>query len=247
MLTENSIHHFDELWKLFDRTVLDIGGSMFLVDPFKEYFPQSFVNSLNAEDARTLLHRKMTKWGDLEQLEHEIEVYHEHKFEDGQVARLTRFKEPEIRSSRGFILSAFYNLCCLAANKQTIEELVFLANTDSDSIPMSESSRNAFMKLVALSNSFLLAEWAQNQIHRAVSNSDEEFFKALSKNLKMNTAVEKFPVARSWLGTILLWYLGGKDLKRRDFMLLLRKKDVIADSLQEPSFNAMLSKLKLIK
>lgn len=247
MITESANTHFDELWTLFDGVILDVKGSMYLIDPFKKFFTQSFADGLSLEDARIHLHNEMMKWGETESLEHEIEVFDRHTFEDGQIIELKRFKDKETRTSREFILSAFYNLCCLAANKKTIEELIFTSLSDPNSIPMSENSRKAYSRIIAFSNSFLLAEWSQKFIHRAVANSDEEFFKTLSKSIKKNTAIDKFPVARTWLGTILLWYLGGKDLKRCDFLTILNEKSIVAPSLDLPSFNAMLSKLHLIK
>jgi hypothetical protein len=247
MLRKTALKHFDQLWDVFDGKLLDAKGSAFLVDPLREFFPESVADDLTVEPAKTRLHENLKKWGEIEQDAHEVEILAEHKFVDGGKLQFTQFKDAEVRWAREFILTAFYNLCCLAANKTTIEELIFASLSDPKSIPMSVESRKAFMKLIAFSNSFLLAEWSQDLIQRAVANSDDEFFKALSRSVKKNTAVDKFPIARTWLGTTLLWYLGGKDLKRREFLALLREKSIVAPALDLPSFNAMLSKLHLIK
>lgn len=227
--------------------MLDASGSQFLVEPLQEFFPQSFADTLTLETAKTSLHQGLKRWGQIEQSGHEIEVTEELQFDDGAKIQLTQFKDSDVRWAREFIFTAFYNLCCLASNKQTIEELIFIANSDSNSVPMSETSRKAFLKLIAFSNSFLLAEWAHDLIHRAVSNSDDDFFNGLSRSIIKNTAEEKFPVAREWLATTLLWYLGGKDLKRREFMAILRDRKIISNYLELPSFNTMLSKLHLLK
>ncbi|MCH7878033.1 MAG: hypothetical protein IH914_01800 [candidate division Zixibacteria bacterium] len=247
MISDTALKHFDQLWELFDKKLLDAGGSMFLIDPLREFLPKSFADGLTAESAKIRLHQNLARWGEIEQADHEIEVLEEHQFDDGGVFQLTQFKDPDVRWTREFIFTAFYNLCCLATHKVTIEELIVESCGEPNFSPMTDNSRKAFLRLIALSNTFLLSEWAQDLIHRAIANSDTKFFKGLCTSLMKNTARDRFEVARTWLGVTLLWYLGGKDFTRRDFMLLLRKKDIISRSLEELSFNAMLSKLKLIK
>ena len=247
MISETALLHFDELWRLFEVRLLDARGSMFLIDPVREFFPKSFADGLTEENAKLRLHQNLKKWGEIEQSVHEVEVTEEHQFEDGSKFQLTQFKDSDVRWARKFILTAFYNLCCLAANKQSIEELIFISMSDPNSIPMSTTSRKAFLRLIDFSNSFLLAEWTQDLIHRAVSNSDNKFFTGLSLSIKKNSAKAKFPVAKSWLGTILLWYLGGKNLKRREFMEILLDRKIISPYLDLPTFNAMLWELHLIK
>jgi len=246
-LNDITLMHFDQLWELFDKKLLDAGGSMFLINPFREFFPKSFADRMSPESAKTRLHQNLARWGEIEQAVHEIEVTEEHQFEDGSKFQLTQFKDSDVRWAREFIFTAFYNLCCLAANKQTIEELILISMSDPNSVPMSTTSRTAFLRLIDFSNSFLLSEWAQDLIHRAVSNSDDKFFTGLSLSIKKNSAKAKFPVAKSWLGTILLWYLGGKNLKRREFMDILLDRKIISLYLDLPTFNAMLWELHLHK
>ena len=240
------LRNFEEIWKLFDRKMFQLGGSLFLVEPLENYFTIDFVSGLDKDRAKLLFHEDLTKWGEIEQTDHEKEIIDTIEFPDGTKHSITQFKDPNVRWARKFILTAFYNLCCLAARKITIEELIFIANT----IPNTKNSKEinkAFFELIGISNSFLSAEWARQIIQRAVSNRDTKFFKELSKWLIKDIPSERFITARTWLGTTMLWYLGGKDIPRRDFMIVLRDYKLIPKGKDEYSFNAELSKLKLIK
>jgi len=247
MISETALKHFDQLWILFDRSWLDAKGSMFLIEPFQHYFPTGFVDKLTEEEARIMLHKSLLEWGKIEQQEHEVEIRYL-ELPDGRQIPDPRFKDPKVRWSRSFILTAYYDLCCLATHKKSIEELIYIANKYRNREPEGDDDIKAFYKLVGISKSFLLAEWTHGIISRAVSKRDEEFFKGLCKWLKEDTSTKRFDTARIWLGTTLLWYLGGKDITpRRNFMLLLRKKGIISSQLDELSFNAMLSKLRLLR
>ncbi|MCH7879200.1 MAG: hypothetical protein IH914_07800 [candidate division Zixibacteria bacterium] len=175
MISDTALKHFDQLWELFDWKLLNAGGSMFLINPLREFFPKSFADSLTAESARTRLHQNLARWGEIEQADHEIEVLEEHQFDDGGRFQLTQFKDSDVRWAREFIFTAFYNLCCLATHKLTIEELIVESCDDPNSSPMTDNSRKALLRLIALSNSFLLAKWSQDLFHRAVANSDTKF------------------------------------------------------------------------
>lgn len=187
MLTDTTLKHFDELWRLFDSRLLDARGSMFLIDPLREFFPTTFTGGLTASSEKSRLHRNLARWGEIEQSAHEVEVTDEHHFEDGSKFQRTQFKDSNVRWAREFIFTAFYNLCCLATHKVTIEELIVESCADPNSVPMTENSRKALLRLVALSNSFLLAEWSQDLINRAVANSDTKFFNGLSARTSSKT------------------------------------------------------------
>lgn len=249
MISDIALSNFDGIWKLFgnkENGLLNAGGSMFLIEPFNQFFSLEFANSLTIESAHDIFHLDMAKWGRIEQNEHEREIIDYYELPNGKKYPITQFKDLDVRWARNFIISAFYNLCCLASRKKTIEEFIFVANqSPADNNP--EEINKAFFELIGISNSFLTTEWTKEIILRAISNRDSGFFKDLSKCLNKDIAPETFDTARTWLGTTMLWYLGGKDMKRRDFMLLLRTKDVLSPQVEELSFNSQLSKLRLIK
>lgn len=247
MISDIAVKHFDELWYLFDRKLLDFKGSEYLIGPFGQFFPRSFAEQLTEERARCALHIQLLEWGRIEQSEHEIEIIETNELPDGKKIELTQFKDPKVRWARDFILTAFYNLCCFAAHKATIEELIFSAFKDINKSETDRTDIKAFYKLIGISNSFLLSEWARDIIGKAIANSDKDFFRGLTRWLNEDTPSKKFDTARTWLGTTLLWYLGGKDLLRREFMLLLKQKGILSPQMQELSFNAILSKLHLFK
>lgn len=247
-ISEIALKHFDEIWWLFDRRLFEFRGSMFLIEPFKRYFPLKLVDRLTEKDAKNSLRKDMEKWGQIEQNEHEKEIVKERELPDGGVSKRTQFKDPEVRWARVFILTSFYNLCCLAAHKKTIAELIFEAYQYCAQDTPPAGSRKAFYKLLGITNSFLLAEWAREIFYKAIANDDRAFFKGVSKSLNEDTMSKRFDTARPWIGTTMLWYLGGKNIfPRKEFMELLRQKKVISGSMKAESFKAMLSNLGLTK
>jgi len=235
MLSSTSKMNFIQIWNLFVRNILDMKGSAFLVDPFKGYLKSSFLESLTSDLAHNNLHANLTKWGRVEQHEHKLEVTEIVTLSDGTKHKMTRFKDPDVRWARGFILTAFYNLLCLAAHKFTIEELIYIACIKNLGTKGEPSKEKAFYWLIGISKSFLLAEWSNEILHTAIANSDEVFFKDLRRWLTENTPLKRFDIARRWLGTTMLWYLGGNKLKRREFMLLLREYNLISHEQDEQS------------
>lgn len=247
MISKIALNRFDRIWKLFDRTMFELRGSMFLIEPFEQFFTIDFAKSLTEESAKSEFHRKLNRWGQIERVEHIPDMRIE-TLSDGTEIRFSEFSNPELKWSRTFILSSFYNLCCLGSHHVTIEELIFEAIQYRNEIPATNSSRIAFLNLVGISKSFLLAEWGQDIIRRAISNDDEELFKKLSRWINEDTTKKRFNTAKSWLATTLLWYLGGKDLHpRNEFMTLLQQRGLLSSHMSEDSFRGMLSLLGLLK
>ena len=54
MISEIALLHFDELWRLFEVRLLDARGSMFLIDPVREFFPKSFADGLTSEHLKLI-------------------------------------------------------------------------------------------------------------------------------------------------------------------------------------------------
>ena len=107
MISSIALSHFDKTWKLFDYKMLDVGGSMFLIEPIQQYFETNFIDRLTKENSKTIFHEQMLKWGKIEQCEHEKEIIDTIEFPDGTKHNHTQFKDPEVRWARKFIISAF--------------------------------------------------------------------------------------------------------------------------------------------
>lgn len=247
MINEFAFSQFKKVWELFDKKVFELGGSSFLIDPFKPYFPLKYPLELTREKAELSLHEGLFEWGFLAQAKPELITIGEIPLKSGEVYKFQIPKNPRIAKSRQFIFYAFFNICCLAIHKQTLEELIFEAYYKFPDEQYLLSREKAFTKLVGISNSFLLTGWTYNILFQAISIEDKVFFRNLSKAINKNIPYERFNSARTWLGTTLLWYLGGKDMKRRDFMLFLSKEKILSPQMEELSFNVMISKLKLKK
>jgi len=233
MISPLAEEHFDQLWGLFDKNWLDFGGSQFLVEPFECLFSRAFADELTEETARYGLHRSLLRWGKIEQSEHDIEIEEELETPEGGKVQLTRFKDPEVRWSRSFILTTFYNLCCLQTNRASLEELIFKAAQARRATEFEKDCLDALRRLFGISKSFVLAEWFQDLAHKALSNGDDEFFHKMSLWLDQKSVPrERFGTIRPWLGTTLLWYLGGKDIyPRKQFAWLLRQKGIVSNTL----------------
>lgn len=248
MFSEAGLRHFDQLWNLFDRKWFDLGGSKYLVQPLSRYLTQRYARSLRANRVGHYLHSQLERWGAVEQRAHEREGIVMNELPSGEKIEVGLTVAADVEDTRAFILGAFYNLCCLAAHKVTIEQLIFEATRKRKpkTIEDNRAIQQAFLKLVGISNAFVAAEWAQPIILTAVANWDQDFFNRLGRRLRENVPVKRFNTARTWLGTILLWYLGGKLLRRRELMLRLRNKGVLAHDVSELTFNRTLHKLGLI-
>lgn len=220
---------------------------MYSIEPLEKYFPIAFAESLTENDARTRLHRGLVKWGETEMAWTGPKIRTE-ILEDGTEIKFAEPRSREELAASQFVLDSFYNLCCLGSYHQTIEELVFWAHRYRLRMPAEKASRDAFLKLIGISQSFLIAEWAQEILYRAVSNRDEKLFKGLSRWVIEDIPSKRFITAKTWLGTTLLWYLGGKDMRPRTmFMELCQEKGVVSSHIEPRSFRSMLSNLGLIR
>lgn len=251
MISDIALRNFNKIWRLFgnkEKGMLDAGGSNFLIEPFRQFFSSEFANSLTEESAHESFHLNMAKWGQIEQNEHETEIFEYMELPNGEKLPRTRFKDPSARWARTFIFSAFYNLCSISTNYNSIEELIYFAVKDKYVRDTDGEDISAFIKLIELSNSFLIAEWGQEIIHKAISNNNREFFAKFSKAIEKNSAREKFDTIKRWMGVVMLWYLGGRDIKpRKLFLNYLQQNGVIAKGTKHDSFQSMLSNLGLTK
>lgn len=224
-----------------------MSGSMFTIEPLRKYFPMSFADSLTEDSAISRFHAGLDTWGRLE-LAYKGPKTRTETLDDGTEVIVPEFPDRDEWESRFFILDSFYNLCCLGTNYKTIEQLVFLANMYRSEMPAKKASRDAFLRLLGVSRSFLLAEWSQDILMRAISNNDEVLFKHLPRWLNENIPVRRFNTVMIWLGTTLLWYLGGKDIyPRKQFLWFLKQKGIVSKRMSSESFKAMLSNLGLTR
>lgn len=247
MLSKTALKHFNDIWKLFDSKMFSMRGYIFTIEPIEHFLTNQYANTLTEKEAKEGLHKNLIKWGQIEQSDHEIEVIEEYELPDGKKLQRTQFKDPDVRWARKFVFLAFYNLCSLAANKKTIEELILLAMRDRTKPERDRKTITSYHRLLGINNAFLTAEWARDIILEAVANDNKSFFNSFNKWLVKDSLQEQFDIARTWLGAIMLWYLGGVEMPRREFIILLKQQKLISESLDELSFNAEINKLHLIK
>lgn len=249
MISKTSEEHFDQLWSVFNQWWTDMGGTALRVNPLKRYFPNKFAESLTEEKAGAYLHLQLTEWGRIERKRLRLKKQKYFQVpEGGPRVPIPREMDKKHNWSRAFVRSAFYNLCCLATYGKTIEELVFTINESRSSRHCTVPQLKALQRLISFSKSFLLAEWVQRMILKAISNEDDRFFLYLAKALVKDAAKPRFHTARQWLGTAVLWYLGGKDIHpRQEFVKFLKDKKILPNSIDETSFRAMLGNLGLTR
>ena len=218
---------------------------MFRIFPLKRYFSKEFADTLTQETAGSLLHVELRRWGEVEQTPAVFGEQRFYEIPDGPTLPIPREIDPDHNWSEGIIMSAFYNLCCLATYGQTIEELVYEANKSHHSRYCSDVQLKALEKLISFSSAFLLAEWVQRMIFKAISNNDHRFFVHYARAIRKNSAQVRFGTARQWLGTSLLWYLGGDKLPRKEFKWTLIDLGVVSNKMSDSSFRGMLANLGL--
>lgn len=221
---------------------------MFAVDSFRPYLTRNWVTNLKPITARNQLFGEVSEWAEkikVFRLTREMKMDH---WDEGlQVAR----GGEEYSRLINFLFRSHYNLYSLSYNRKTIEELALSAYAYSGhkAEPNEDIEKAAladFRRLMRLSNTFLLAEWVQDMIVRAISNNDKRFFNIIANAVKVNLLHESSESAVQWLLVALLWFLGGKDYgKRRDFINDLYKNGIILESIDEWTFNAELRRLGL--
>lgn len=255
-INEPAMIWFDSLWDFFDNHWRNAGGINYKIWPFEQYFSMKFVNTLNENKAKTHFRHQLERWGEIEQNPPIFEKPQYFQIPGGPKLQRPPRTDSDHEWAFKFVFNSFYNLCCLARYNVTIEELIFIANkyrlshnvSKQELDEINAQALGAFRKLISLSNSFLLAKWVQKMIYKAIANNDKQFFHYLSLDLEKDTSFEKYDTARAWLGTILLWYLGGKDIRpRKMFMAILQEKTILSKDMTWESFKAMLSNLGLTK
>lgn len=254
MISDIAQRNFDNLWDIFDRKWGRFGGTVFRVHPFQRFFSRDFARNLTQEKAKTNLRRQLQDWGEFAQREELFEEarpdYLPHlEIPEDAVFPVRPKMEPGFARQWWFIVGVQHNLRCLSYHRMTIEEKIHVAYQFRHHRMGTNEDHKALYDLLRISKSFLLAEWAQDMILKAVSNDDHAFFQNFSNALaEEEIPAERSGTARTWFGVMLLWHLGGKDLKpRRKFMNLLRQKSVLSAQMEEPQFRSMLTKLKLTK
>lgn len=157
------------------------------------------------------------------------------------------FKDPRATEARGFLLASILNLCCVAVHKTTLEQLIHRAYSEVNSVESTKEALLAYCRLVGMSKAFLLAEWSNDLVHKAVCNDDRPFFRQLKPWLTKDTPARRFPSNRQWVAVTLLWYLGGKGLPREQLLGILRERALIAPEMGIRSFNVMLRRLPFVR
>lgn len=247
-ISETAMRRFDELWYLFENRRSQFGGTAFRIQPFQPYFSHKFMKEIDSKDALLGLHNAMARWGKIEQTEARLGKQKFLKVRSGLRIPVPREVDEDHEWSMQMIFFAFYNLCCLSIYGKTIEELVLEVREHKQFLLAPKAVKTAVRRLVSLSKSFLLAEWMQELISKAISNDDHALLETISRALLRDAIGQNYPTANQWLGTLMLWYLGGYKMRpRREFLHLLKQKKIVSAGLEELSFLAMLHKLGITK
>ena len=223
------------LWlkESFFQKIDKYGGKSIAVDSFEPYFDKHWVQSLDINTARSIFLNEIAEWS--------VKISSTHL--TNSYTFTTDKKVETIHTAKGgdeysyllnFLFRSHYNLYCLSTYRKTIEELALSAYSycDSKRVHDKKSDKKAFAdfrRLLRLSNSFLLTEWVHEMIVKAISNQDKPFFRIISNSVKINLLEDSSTEAIQWLLVILLWYMGGKDIKpRREFLHILIQKGILS-------------------
>lgn len=209
---------------------------------------QEWINGLDKNAARLNFHQEVAKWANrISETSLTTELKMDYWDRSIQVAAGGK----EYSYLINFLFRTRYNLYCLVHHRKTIEELsigayVYAGKAIILNKEIEKAALADFRKLMRLSNTFLLAEWVHDMIDRAISNNDETFFVILSNALKKNIILDSSQSSIQWLLVLLLWYMGGKDYPiRREFIIDLKKNDILPNSIDEQTFNTEISRLGL--
>ncbi len=239
---------FDLLWDLFENRKSQFGGTYFRIFPFQPFFSKKFFDTNNEVDARLGLHRAMAEWGRIEQKQVRLGRQKYFRVTPRERIPIPRTVDPEHAWSMHMIFFAYYNLCSLAMHGKTIEELILEVRAHRGTLIATKSVNTAVRRLVSLSNSFLLAEWMQELIWKAVSNDDNELLGTIANAITKDSIGARYSTARQWLATLMLWYLGGSKIRPRHGLLkILKDKKILGDNTAPQPFYAMLFKLGLTR
>ena len=231
----------------FDK-LQHIGGSSVAVDSFRPYLKRSWVKRLKTSGSRKMLFAEIENWAvGIKSTPLFTVVKTKSRGKGIHVAR----GGPEYSELISFLLRTHYNLYSLATHRKTIEELALGAYAYCSKSPVhtkkfDQKALADFRRLLRLSKTFLLAEWVQDMIERAIANRDVAFFKVLSNAVTEDIMVDTSVAAREWLVVILLWFLGGREYDtRRLFLYNLQRRRLLPHYITEESLNAELRRLGL--
>ena len=242
MIGETAMSNFEFLREIFDENWDRFGGTVFNVRPFTQFFPRTFARSLTEESAKSNLHLQLSQWGKFAQ---EKLLFEKDRREspglevpDDMTFPMRHRTEPEFSEMWWLLVRAHFNVRCLVYRRMTIEEKILVACRKFVDLRCSKKSKQALYDPLRISESFLLAEWVHDLIHKAVSNGDHAFFKKLSNALAHELVPSnKSDAAKLWFAVTLLWYLGDRELTPiRKFITLLRRCRIISRQMEEHNF-----------
>lgn len=237
---------------IFDRWE-HFGGKMIAVDPFRSFFRRSWIKRLRPKTAARRFHEEIRRWANVACSEPLFEpVYFRDKPEP---VRHVHRMDGDFPGLFWLIIRSYYNLYCLATHRKTIEELAlgayaYSSKTEKHTEMFDKAALADFRRLLRLSNAFLLAQWVHDMIERAIANRDEAFFRIISNSVKRDIMADASPAAVQWLLVVLLWFLGGKDIRpRREFLHLLIQEGILPKEMciDEDEFRSQLASFGLTK
>lgn len=252
MISKIAWKNISWLEKVFFKRLDAHGGMLIAVEPFRPYLKRDWIKSLQPPTARQQLFTEIKAWAKSVGETPLTTTFRMENWKKGQEVQVARGGE-EYSQSMWFLYQAQYNLYCLSTNRKTIEELALGAYVyNSKKIQHTEQTDKAAIadlrRLLRLSNMFLLAEWVQDMIERAIANRDEDFFRVVSNSIKYNVFASPSQSAVQWLLVILLWFLGGKNYPRyQDFLHNLHIYDILPRSINEFTFSSQMRKFGITK
>lgn len=221
---------------IFDRWE-QFGGKMIAVDSFRPYLKRAWIKRLRPSTARHRFLKELNRWAAVASHEYLFapEYTTDYSKDPPEAAFLSNVPlfHGELTELYWFMLRAHFNLYCLATHRKTIEELAlgayaYCSKTERHTKEFDEAARRDLWRLLSLSNSFLLAQWVQDMVERAVSNRDKAFFTRMSNAIQRDLMDRQTGTAKQWLLVTLLWYLGGRNMKpQREFLQLLKKEQIL--------------------
>lgn len=132
---------------------------------------------------------------------------------------------------------SFENVLCLVTWKFTVSELVTLAILGDD---------DSLFRLISLNSRFIIAKFFGARLIRAQTYRDDKFFNRLANAIKRDARKSYLLHAKIGFSIVVLWYLGFKDLPKRELLDYLQHKFGYP-TYDLSSFNVIVSRLGLTK
>jgi len=246
VISEVGLFNYKHLRRFFDEWAAGrVGGVIFDIESVRKHIGRKPRGRDSGKKSRQRLSHNLRAWANVarkERLFHTKPSGNEAEF---YVWPKTGGKHGELWWQ---IVLSYYDLCSVAAYERTIEQLVLELCEDLHQEHLTKGQQLALVRLLAMNKAFLLAPWFQAMAHKAVANADSGAFAAMAKGLSRDVLKDRAlrDKANRWLQVMLLWFLGGCDVRpRKEFMRTLIEMKLVPKGMSDNAFRAMLSNLCL--